>query len=91
MRPHATKTKFMMVLNGDKSRITTEALAKENYTSVRHPLLDEPVEFVKHQVSLGTMVTPTTQGPEIRRRSSKAIASRGPLRKDIFPRPRIPQ
>ena len=91
MRPHATRTKLMMALNGDKPRITTEELARENYTSVRHPLLDEPVELVEHQVTLGTMVTPTTQGPEIRRRSSKAIANRGPLRKEISPRPWIPQ
>ena len=31
MRPHATKTKFMMALHGDGSRIATEALAKEKY------------------------------------------------------------
>ena len=67
MRPHATKTKPMMSLHGDKSRITTEALAKDQYDAVKHPLLHEPVKFVSQQVSLGAAVTPTTQGHEIRR------------------------
>ena len=80
-----------MVLNGDKSRITAEALAKEEFTKVHHPLLDEPAEFVKAQASLGATVTPTARGPEARRRASKAMASRGPIRKEIFPKPQIPQ
>ena len=37
------------------------------------------------------MITPTTQGPEMRRLTSNAVASRGPLRKEIFPKPQIPQ
>ena len=91
MRPRATKTKFMMVLDGDKSRITAAALAKEGFTCVLRPFSEEPGEFVKAQAPLGARVTPAAQGPEMRRRTSSAIASRGPLRKEIFPKPQIPQ
>ena len=81
----------MMVFNGEQSRVTTEALAKQQHKCVRRPLLAEPMEFVKQQASLGTAVTPAAQGPEMRGRSSNAMASRGPLRKEILPRPHMPQ
>ena len=70
MRPHAAKTKLMLILHGDKSRITNEALAKQQYGSVQHPLLDEPARFVRQLVTLGTVITqPRKQGLNLKGRT----------------------
>ena len=75
MRPHAKKTKIMTLITGNNSRNTSEQLAREGYTHVKHHALQDPVEIVRAQVALGTMITTSTQGPEIRRRTASATAS----------------